>query len=74
MTYLTGKTFKRLSDGKSGTIIGEPSREACDFYENNDSCTPIVWKTYVAVLWNDGTMTGAVDVEELRIILPKPGR
>ncbi len=65
MSYLTGKRFKTLDDGKTGVIVAEPFR---DIDILNDDNQPIAWSTNVAVLWDDGSMQGAVDIEELKIV------
>lgn len=72
MTYLTGKRFIQdhelvdgLSEDKCGVIISEPFREG---YAFENDMTPYEWKTYVAVLWDDGSIKGAVDIEELKIV------
>jgi hypothetical protein len=66
MTYLTGKRFKTLDDGKTCIIVSEPFREPSIFA--CDGQTPCRWKTFVSVLWDDGSMEGAVDIEELKIV------
>ena len=68
MTYLTGKRFEYLGSehsGKTGTIVSEPFREPWYFTHDN---TPLEWKTTVAVLWDDGSMEGAMDVELLKVV------
>lgn len=65
MTYLTGKRFKYLGEGnaagtKTGVIVSEPFRE----YFPPTPPGPI---TCVAILWDDGSMEGAIDIELLKI-------
>jgi len=72
MTYLTGKRFEYPAGNAAGTttgvIVSEPFREACNFFETSDRCVPFEWKTCVAILWDDGSMEGAIDVELLKVV------
>ena len=68
-TYLTGKRFKYLglkgnsAGTKTGVIVSEPFTEHKKYG---------VMST-VAILWEDGTMEGAIDVELLKIDVEDSG-
>jgi hypothetical protein len=71
MGYLIGKRVEYLyerdpAETKSGVIVSEPFREPSEFA--SDGQMPREWATYVVVLWEDGRMEGAVDIEELKVI------
>lgn len=64
MTYLTGKRFEYLGEGnaagtKTGVIVSEPFRST---WRNG-----VITSTCVAILWDDGSMEGAIDVELLKV-------
>jgi len=77
MTYLTGKRFEYRGKGgnaagtTTGVIVSEPFREACKFYEDSETCLPVEWSTCVAILWDDGSMEGAIDIELLKVVEEK---
>jgi hypothetical protein len=62
MSYLKGKKFKYLQGSNTagsdtGVIISEP------FRSENVTC--------VAILWDDGSMEGSIDIELLKIDMKK---
>ena len=74
MSYLTGKRFE-MSCGNSkgvttGVIISEPYRDPSIL---NDQGLPVAWATCVAILWDDGSMEGCIDIEHLQIIKEDAG-
>jgi len=48
---------------KRGVIVSEPFQKASGFYHGK----PIEFYTAVTVLWDDGTMGAAIDVETLKV-------
>jgi hypothetical protein len=68
MTYLTGKRFEYIGEEntagtKTGVIVSEPFRQRIKSGVGDSSV-----ETCVAVLWDDGSMEGAIDVELLKVI------
>lgn len=66
MSYLTGKRVKTLDGNKTGVIVSETFRERWTTDERYEP--PDDMKTFVSVLWDDGSMESAVDIEELKIV------
>lgn len=67
MGFLTGKRFKHTERAgcqkETGVIVSDPFREVTKNHYGN-ICTA----TCVAILWDDGSMEGAIDVELLEVM------
>ena len=71
MSYLTGKRFKSLLDGKKGVIVSEAFKEKTVLAD--DDPAQVEWKMCVGVVWEDGTMDSRIDIETLKLDIEDSG-